>query len=111
MNLTDEQKSQIKTSLSGEKETLQRLLTQLHDARKGLRETIQARDATEASVRAASAKVAAVEADLAVERLKLHGKLAPILTDEQRGKLAELEARLDEFLTDAIGRLGHRLGE
>ena len=55
--------------------------------------------------------MAAVEADLAVEQLKLHGKVSPILTDEQRKVLAEIEARLDDFVTDAIGRLGERLAE
>lgn len=83
----------------------------MHDARKGLREAIRAKDATAASIRTASAKIAAVAADLAVERLKLHGKLSPILTGEQREKLAEIEARLDGFVSDAIGRIGERLAE
>ena len=47
----------------------------------------------------------------AIKRLKPHGKLSPILTDEQRAKLAEIEARLDDIVSDAIGRLGERLAE
>jgi Spy/CpxP family protein refolding chaperone len=37
LNLTEDQKAQIKTVLSGEKDTLMPLLGQLHDARKALR--------------------------------------------------------------------------
>ena len=111
LNLTEDQKAQIKAGLKTEKDSLARLFTQMHDARKGLREAVRAKDATEASVRIASAKIASVEADLAVERLKLHGKLSPILTGEQHAKLAEIEARLDGSVSDAIGRIGERLAE
>ena len=106
LNLSDSQKSQIKAELKSEKDTHARLFTQLHETRKGLREAVRAQDATEATVRAAAAKVAAVESDLAVERLKLHGKINPILTDEQRAKAAEMEKRVDEFVDGVIARIG-----
>jgi Spy/CpxP family protein refolding chaperone len=111
LNLTDAQKAQIKTVLHGEKETLMPLLGQLHDARKNLRAAIHAGDATEASVRVASARVAAVEADLAVERMKIYGKIAPILTDEQRRRIADFEQRADRFADGVITRVGERLAE
>lgn len=111
LNLSEEQRAQIKTELWAEKDTLKNLFARLHKARKGLREAIHASAATEASVRAAAAKVAAVEADLAVERLKLHGKISPILTDEQRAMAAEMEKRLDEFVDGVISRIGDRLAE
>jgi Spy/CpxP family protein refolding chaperone len=69
---------------------------------------IHANDANEAAVRAASAKVASVEADWAVERMKLYGKIAPILTDQQRRKIAGFERRADNFAGGAIARLGER---
>src|SRR5579872_3594898 len=56
LDLTADQRAQIKTILVGEKGTLQPLLTSLHDSRKSLREAIRAKDASEVSVRAASAK-------------------------------------------------------
>ena len=68
---------------------------QLHDARQNLRAAIQASDANETTVRAASAKVASAEADLAVERMKLYGKIAPILTDEQRRQITDFEQRAE----------------
>ena len=111
LGLTDAQVVQIKAVLKSDKDSLTGLLTRLHEARSGLRNAIQSPDATEASVRAASAKVAAVEADLAVERLKLHGKISPILTADQREKLSEFQARLDDLADTVIGRIGERLAE
>ena len=108
LNLTDDQKSQIKAVLGGEKDTLKSLFGQLHDARKNLRAAIHAGDANETAVRAASAKVASVEADLAVERMKLYGKIAPILTDQQRRKIADFEQRFDNVVGGAIARMDER---
>ena len=110
LNLTGDQRMQIKSILVGEKDTLAPLLSALHDARKNLRTAIRASGANESSVRAASAKVASVEADLAVERLKLYGKIAPILTDAQKQQFAELQARADDFVDNVIARLGSGLG-
>lgn len=111
LQLTDDQKSQIKTILAGEKDTVKPLLAALHETKKNLRDTIHASDANEASVRAAAAKVGSAEADLAVERLKLYGKIAPILTDEQKQKIATFEQRADEFVDNAIERIGAGLAE
>ena len=88
LNLTDDQKAQIKTVLRSEKDTRRPLLEQLHSSRQNLRAAIRASDANETTVRAEAAKVAAAEADLAVERMKIYGKIAPILTDEQRRQIA-----------------------
>ncbi|MDR3458188.1 MAG: periplasmic heavy metal sensor [Verrucomicrobiae bacterium] len=109
LDLTADQRAQIKTILAGEKGKLKPLIAGLHDARKNLRDAIRAQDASEASVRAAAARVAGVEADLAVERLQLFGKISPILTAEQRQKAADLQARADEFMDGAIARLGSGL--
>ena len=109
--LSDEQTAQIRAIVKSEKDNLNPLLTRLHDARASLRQAIQAPSATESSVRAASAKVAAVEADFAVERLKLFTRISPILTDEQRTKLAGMQQRMDEVIDTIIARAGERLAE
>jgi protein CpxP len=109
LDLTADQQTQIKAIFAGEKDNLQPLLTAVHDSRKNLREAIRAKDANETTVRAASAKVASAEADLAVERMKLYGKISPVLTDDQRQKVADLQARADEFADAAIARLGSGL--
>jgi len=111
LNLTDDQKKQIKTVLRSEKDTLKPMLAQRRSARQNLRAAIQAGDANETTVRAASAKVAAVEADLAVERMKIYGKIAPILTDEQRQQISEFEQRADGFADRVITGAGDGLGD
>ena len=106
LNLTDDQKTQIKTVLKADRDTLATLLGQVHNARRNLRTAIHAGDANETAVRAASAKVASAEADLAVERMKLYGKIAPILTAEQRRQISEFEQRVDSFADNAFARAG-----
>ncbi len=110
LGLTEEQVTKIKAELKDEKGTLRDLISKLHESRVGLRSAIQAPDATEASVRAASAKVAEVEANLAVERLKLYGRISPILTPEQREQVKQFQSRIDDFLDNAISRVSERLG-
>jgi len=102
LNLTADQKAQIKTILRAEKDTRTTLLGQLRAARANLRAAIQAGDANETSVRAASAQVAAMEADLAVERMKIYGKIAPVLTHEQRQQIKDFRPRADDFTDRAV---------
>jgi Spy/CpxP family protein refolding chaperone len=111
LGLSDDQTAKIKTEIKAEKDNLTSLISKLHEARAGLRTAIQASDSTEASVRATSAKVAAVEADLAEERLKLYGRINPVLTDEQRQKVKAFQARIDDFVDGMINRIGDRLAE
>jgi Spy/CpxP family protein refolding chaperone len=111
LNLTPEQRAQIRGILAGEKNTLKPLLGRLHEARVNLRAAIRASDANESAVRAASAGLAGAEADLAVERMKLYGKIAPVLTDEQRQKISGLEQRADGVVDNAIAGIGPGLDD
>jgi len=111
LQLTGDQKTQIKAVFVADKDPILSLLTRLHEAHIELRAAIQADNATESSVRAAAAKVATAEADLAVERLKLHGKIAPILTTDQKLKLTVMEDNLDTFLDGVIARIGAGLSK
>jgi len=111
LGLSPDQVAKIKAELSGEKDALTGILTSLHDARIDLRETIQKPGASENEIRTASAKVAVVEADLAVERAKLYGKISPILTADQLAKVNEFQQRADDFVDGAIAAIGKRLAE
>lgn len=109
LGLSDGQVGQIKAAVQGERENIVGLISRLRDARVELRDAIQAKDATEDSVRAVAAKVAVVEADMAVQRLKLSREINPILTDEQRVKFAELQSHLDGLIESGIGRMREKL--
>lgn len=109
LGLTDEQAARIKTEVAGEKEAITGLLKRLHTARAELRDTIQQNGVSETAVRAASAKVAGVEADIAVERAKLHGRISPILTAEQMARVKAFQQKVDKFLDRALETIGERL--
>lgn len=104
LNLTDDQVAQIKSQLKSEKGNFTSLLGRLRDARSQLRSELRKSGATESSIRAASAQVAAVKADIAAEHLKLRAKIDPILTADQRAKLDQLKAGIDQFVKRAIDR-------
>ena len=108
LGLSEVQITKIKAELRAEKETLVPLLKSLYETRKGLRETIQD-DGNETAIRAASAKVAAVQADLAVERAKLRLKIAPVLTEEQLLKVKNFEEKVDDFVFHALRNFSDRL--
>ncbi len=109
LNLTPEQNRQIRAVLASDKEKLTTLLTAAHDARINLRTSIRTAGASENEIRGASAKVASAEADLAVERAALYGKISPILTADQLAKLNQLQQRADDLVDGAIAGLGRRL--
>lgn len=108
LGLTDEQMARIRSELAAEKETLKNLVTRMHEARVDLRVAIQEANATETSVREAAAKVGAAQADLAVERLKLHQRISPILTEEQREQVKQFQARIDAWIETAVDLMGER---
>ncbi|MFI5356502.1 MAG: periplasmic heavy metal sensor [Opitutales bacterium] len=102
LGLTDDQVAKIKAELRTEKEPMRTLALKWHDARIALRETIKQPKASEAEVRAAAAKVAAVEADLAVLRARLYTRISPLLNREQLDKVAQREHKVDEFVDARI---------
>jgi Spy/CpxP family protein refolding chaperone len=110
LGLTDDQIARIRSELSVDKDTIKALISRLHQAKTALREAIQASDATESSVRAASTTVASVEADIAVERMKLHSRISPILTDDQKEKIKAFQSKIDDFVDGLVNRIGDRVG-
>src|SRR6266568_244550 len=109
LGLTEEQVAKIKVELRAERETLTRLLQRLHDAHEQLRSTIQQDGVTEDAVRVAAANLAAVQADIAVERAKLRGKISSILTADQLARVKAFQQKVDAFLDRAIETVGERL--
>lgn len=110
LNLTDDQLRAIKAELAAQKEAIADLLPKLHAAKTALRDVIQKDGATEAEVRAAAGKLAAVEADAAVLRSRLHARIKPLLTEDQLGKIKEVNASVDELITQVIAKVGAKLG-
>lgn len=108
LNLNDDQITEIKKVRNQEKDYVLAKLSDLHKARMDMRGVIQQSNGKvdEKAVRAASAKVAAVEADLAVERAKIYAKISPILTPEQHGKVMDFQKRADENIDWFLKNVG-----
>ena len=111
LGVTEEQAAKIKTELVAEKESITDVMYRLHAARTELREVTRKSGATENEIRGAAAKVAAVEADAAVLRAKLHKKIDPLLTSEQREKLQKMRGKASEVVDRLMDRIGEKPGK
>jgi Spy/CpxP family protein refolding chaperone len=107
LELTDSQKSEIRLVLRGHEARLTALLSAERETRSALVAAIRRPVAEPSLVREASAAVARVDADLAVERAVIFSEIHTILTPAQRVELrsaldgwhAALGERLDAVVT------------
>jgi len=83
LGLTDAQKAQAKAIFEGNKDVVKPLFTSLHAERKNLQTLIHADKTDEAAIRAETAKIAGIQADLNVNRAKVGAKFRAILTPAQ----------------------------
>jgi periplasmic protein CpxP/Spy len=102
LGLSAQQRQGIRAILKSDRERFQPLVKQLKIERRNLRSLIQADTIDEAAIRAQSAKVAAIQANLAVLRAQVGRQVRALLAPEQLEKLRELQAKRDARL-DATG--------
>lgn len=95
LDLTDEQKQEIKEVLQEKQPMIQPMLKELATERRALRDLLQAETIDEPAIRTQAAKVAAIEADLAVERAHMHRAIYSLLTPEQQQRFKELQIKRD----------------
>lgn len=112
LDLTDEQRAEIEAILASHEAAFEALGERERAAREALVAAIRQPSPNEAAVREASAAVAAVDADLAVERAHASSEVSAVLTTEQQARLAEARDRLASAVFEraaAIYDLGTRL--
>lgn len=83
LGLTDAQKAQAKAIFQGNKEVVKPILANLRTERKNLQALIHADAIDEAAIRAETAKIAGIQADLNVDRAKIGAQFRAILTPTQ----------------------------
>lgn len=109
LGVTDDQKAQIKEILRQHQPTVQPLVKSLVTERRALRDVIRAEPVNEEAIRTQSAKVAAVETDLAVARAYVVKDLRKVLTPEQIEQLKDIQMdvyeRIDRFMEHASKRI------
>jgi len=102
LGVTGEQKTQIQGVLGKYRPEAEPAVKQIVAERRALRRMIQEGASDEGAIRGQAAKVAALESDLAVMRARLSKEVRSLLTEEQKTKLAEYQAKrekkVDRFL-------------
>ena len=95
LGLSAQQQQDIKAVFQKERHQLQPLMKQLMVERRALRTLIHADTVDEAAIRAQSAKAAAIQADLAVQRALTGQQVRKLLTPEQAQKLKDFQAKME----------------
>jgi len=91
LNLTDDQKAQMKTIMQKEHPTMKPLFQQQHQINQQLRQYVEG-PYDEVKVRALAAQKSQVETELTVARTRIHNQMYQLLTPDQQSKLKEMEA-------------------
>jgi Spy/CpxP family protein refolding chaperone len=93
--LSDQQKAQMKEVFKKNQPQVKPIFTKLIAEKREMRALIQSGNADEAAIRAQAAKVAGVEADLAVQRAQMAKQFRAILTPEQIEKFKAIQKERD----------------
>ena len=93
LGLTEQQKTQAKTLFESNQGQNKPLFKALLAAKHDLRTLVQSGNAEEAAIRSQSAKVAAAEAELAVQRAQETKQFLALLTPDQGAKLKAIQAK------------------
>jgi Spy/CpxP family protein refolding chaperone len=106
LNITSEQRAQVKTILETEEPTIVILAAQAKEEREAMT-ALPAYD--EAAVREVAQKYTATNTNIVIERAKIRLELRAVLTPQQLQQLEEFESgmdgRFDERLTMMIGQI------
>ena len=94
LDLTDAQKDQIKTIADSHKADWKTLAERARTAHGALNQAVTADTIDETLIRQRSAEAAAVDADMAVARARVHAEVLQILTPEQKTKLQSLHTEM-----------------
>ncbi|MEW5983894.1 MAG: Spy/CpxP family protein refolding chaperone [Acidobacteriota bacterium] len=108
LELTDAQREQVRTVMESHQADLDALGARMAEARKALHDAITADVPNEALIREAAAGVAAVEADGAVLRSRIHAEVFSLLTAEQQQKAKELKAEHEKRMKERTDRMRER---
>jgi Spy/CpxP family protein refolding chaperone len=94
LDVTDEQKAQIRSIMEAEKSKNEPLRQQLAENHRAMREATKAGRFDEAQVRSLAQQAQAAKVELAVSRARVQSTIyTTVLTQEQRAKLDEFAAK------------------
>lgn len=94
LDLTDDQKTQVKAILRSHAAEIQAQLAAGMDARRSLRDAILADPIDETAIRAKAAELSKIEGDGAVLFAKVRAEVFPLLRDDQKQKIADFHKKM-----------------
>jgi periplasmic protein CpxP/Spy len=103
LNLTDEQKTQMKTILQQQRPTMKPLMQQEHQIDLQLRQYVEG-TFDEAKVQALAAQKAQIQAQLTVAETRVHNQLYALLTPDQQSQLKQMEAQHEARMQERMNR-------
>jgi protein CpxP len=92
LDLTDDQKTQLKSIADSHREEFRTAGEKVRAARDGMQELVEADSINESAIRAKSAEIAAAEAEVMIMNAKVRQESMQVLTSEQQQRLKELRA-------------------
>jgi protein CpxP len=93
LDLTEEQRAQVRQVMDSHRDELRATGERVMAAHRAQDDAVTAPQFDEQVIRSKAAELAAVEADAAVLRAKVHSEVFAVLTPEQQAKAAELKAQ------------------
>ena len=112
LDLTEEQRTQVRQVTESHRDALKAIGDRLQAAHRAENDAVTAAQFDEQLVRAKAADLAAVMADAAVLQAKVHSDVFAVLTPEQQAKAAELkaqrQARAEQFRQQVRQRVKER---
>jgi len=103
LNLTDEQKTQMKTILQQQRPTMKPLMQQQHQIDLQLRQYVEG-TFDEAKVQALAAQKAQIQTQLTVAETRVHNQLYALLTPDQQSQLKQMEAQHEARMQERMNR-------
>jgi protein CpxP len=111
LDLTEDQRAQVRQVMDSHRDELRAIGERVMAAHRAQDDAVTAAQFDEQVVRSKSAELAAVEADAAVLRAKLHSEVFAVLTPEQQAKAAELKAQRQADMQQFRERTRERVKE
>jgi Spy/CpxP family protein refolding chaperone len=92
LGLSPDQQQQIKTAMQSHRDEFKALGDRVRQARQAEQAAVEQVPMNEGQIRAASAALAAAEADMAVLRARVHEQVFSVLTPDQQTRAKQLQA-------------------
>jgi Spy/CpxP family protein refolding chaperone len=102
LDLSDDQKTQIKAILKSHSSEIETQMKASAAARQAVHEAVLAQPVDEAAIRAAAQRLGEIHADGAVLFAKIRTEVQPLLTDEQRAKIQKFRDRARNRADSAV---------